>query len=276
MNRKLVRFLVFCITALCIVSIVLLLPQPAPNSPPDSAPIDLQPVIAQAINFLKDSDEPDALMMLNVMYRRFGIEEFADALQRYDQILAQGSSEASRMRVFRRIADHDNPLLVGDYQALTADVDFVTVPALYCDQVGLSAGYPVVLETAKSRGDYLLTHALLAWIWLQENGCEVSLPSSFIQDLYRANAALIGEDLVVDDLKLEAAAFLYLAGQGARVEDAFVDRVVAVQNDDGGWPVSSVKPGDSSWHSTILALFVLLHVEHPANSYPPMLAPASP
>jgi hypothetical protein len=81
---------------------------------------------------------------------------------------------------------------------------------------------------------------------------------------------------VVNDLELEAAAFLYEAGQGALVDHAFVERVIATQNYDGGWLGSSDKQGDSDWHTTVLALLLLLHVEFPANSYPPMLAPASP
>ncbi|MCJ7762893.1 hypothetical protein MUP38_05510, partial [Candidatus Bathyarchaeota archaeon] len=74
---------------------------------------------------------------------------------------------------------------------------------------------------------------------------------------------------------LEAAAFLYLAGQGALVNDAFIDRVIAVQNYDGGWLLSSNNSGSSDWHPAILGLFLLLQREYPADSYPPMLAPES-
>jgi hypothetical protein len=133
-----------------------------------------------------------------------------------------------------------------------------------------------MLQQAANLGDYMLPHVLLAWIWIQENGCEVSLPDGFVENLYIANAALIGTDPVVNDLELEAAAFLCLAGQGALVDDAFVDRVIEVQNADGGWLFSSDTPSVSDWHTTILGLLLLLHVEYPADSYPPMLAPASP
>jgi len=94
--------------------------------------------------------------------------------------------------------------------------------------------------------------------------------------MYRATATLIGNDPLVTDLELEAAAFLYLAGQGALVDNAFVDRVIAVQNYDGGWLLSSNTPGKSDWHPSILGLFLLLHREYPADSYPSMLDPASP
>jgi hypothetical protein len=80
---------------------------------------------------------------------------------------------------------------------------------------------------------------------------------------------------VVEDIELEAAAFLYLAGQGSRVDNAFVERVIAIQNYDGGWPDTRYNLDDSDWHSTILGLLLLLHVEYPADSYPPVLAPTS-
>jgi hypothetical protein len=254
-------------------------PAPIPTPSPTLAPSALQSAITNAINFFEEQREPNdpyALLMLDVTHRRFGIAAFADALQRYDQRLATLPDKAPLMRLFRRIADHDNPLQAWDLQEVTEDVDRVTILALYCDQLGLSdTGYQLMLEQAISLGDYMLTHALLACIWIRENGCEVPLPDGFIENVYQANAALINDDPVVDDLELEAATFLYFADQGALVDQCFVDRVVAAQNSDGGWSLSSSTLGDSDWHASVLGLLLLLHVENPSNSYPPMLAPAS-
>ena len=270
MSRKRVLFLILCVTALCILLTVPLLLRPAPAP----EPIDTHQAVTRAIDFLKDTDVPDALLMLNVMHRRFGIAEFADALQRYDQILAEAPPEAPVMRLFRRIAVHENFIEATDLDAVTFDVDFLTIPALYCDRLGLPGDYVLQLTRAASSGEYMLTHALLAWIWIQENGFKLQLPKGFVEDLYRANAELIDDNAVVTDLELEAAAFLYLAGQGTLVDDAFVKRVIAVQNTDGGWLNASDAPEDAShWHPTVVGLLLLLHVEYPADSYPPMLAP---
>ena len=78
--------------------------------------------------------------------------------------------------------------------------------------------------------------------------------------------------MVVNDLTLEAAAFLYLAGQGERINPSFVNRVLASQNNDGGWEKDPNGQDGSYWHSTILGLLFLLHIEAPAESYPPVLA----
>ncbi len=281
--------MVFFIIACCsILAVSLLLhsaltpePKPAPTTTPASteAPGALQPAVTNAINFFEEPREPNdpyALLMLDVAHRRFGIATFADALQRYDQILATLPDKAPLMRLFRRIADHDNPLQAWDLQEVTEDIDLVTIFALYCDQLGVSdVEYQLMFEQATSIGDYMLTHTLLACIWIQENGCEVPMPEGFIENIYQANAMLINDDSVVDDLELEAATFLYFAGQGALVDPLFIDRVIAAQNDDGGWSLSSNTPGDSDWHASVLGLLLLLHVEYPSDSYPPMLAPSS-
>lgn len=228
--------------------------------------------VTKAIDYFKNSAQPYAFLWMDVMHRLFGITEFSDALQQYDKYLASHPDEAPLLRVFRRIADYNNALQGEDLQAIYADTDHLTVPALYADRNELPAEYPAILESAASRGQYMLTHALLAWVWLDENSFTLPMPGSFPEELYRENAALINGDNVVTDLELEAAAFLYLAGQGRLVDSNFAAKVVAVQNSDGGWRLSSNAPDKSDWHPSVLALFLLLHLENPAESYPPMLA----
>src|SRR4030042_793323 len=151
---------VFCIIALCPLLAVPLLLHPA--NPPDA----LQRAVANAIDFLEGSRDPDAMLLLDVMHRGFGIAAFADALQRYDQVPVEGWREAALMRVFRRIADHDNQLQPGDLEAVFIEIDRLTVPALYCDRLGIPPNYTAMLDEAVRTGDYMLTHALLACIWI--------------------------------------------------------------------------------------------------------------
>ena len=273
LSKRRALLLAFCIIVLCSLLVVVpLLKQPEP---------DLETAIERAIDFLEDRREPYALLWLDVIHRRFGIAEFANSLQHYDQVLTEQPEEASLLRVFRRIADYDNPLQTEDLQAVSLPSDIIIVHALCCDRPerGLPVDYPKMLDREAREGGYHLTHVLLAWIWVQENGCELALPDGFIDEIYSANAAIINNDpKTVDDLKLEAAAFLYLAGQGDLVDDSFIERVIASQNGDGSWGNSS-NDQDAEylhWHSTILGLMLLLHVEFPADYYPPVLDSASP
>jgi hypothetical protein len=220
---------------------------------------DWRNAVATAIGFFAGSRDPFALLWLDVMHRRFGIAPFADALQRFDRVLAERPAELPRLRVFRRMADRDNPLRLEDMDAVTHPSDRLVVCALYCDRLGLSPSFfSEMLDKAADAGGYYLTHALLAVIWLREYGGDLELPAAFVENLYGANAALISADArTVSDVKLEAAAFLHFAGQGARVDRAFVESVLRTQQRDGGWGKS--RGGHSDWHATILALLLLLH-----------------
>lgn len=231
---------------------------------------DVRASVARAIEFLRTTREPYALLFLNVMHRRFGVEEFADALARYDEVLAERPEEAPLLRVLRRIADAGNPIDPDDWDHVTKHTDRMLVSALYCDRLGLPDSFADVLAKAVDHGGYPLTHALLSWTWIRENGCELEAPDGFVEHMCGAVAAIVADaPTTVNDLKLEAAAFLCLARQSSRVDLRFVQSVVAVQKDDGGWgrldDPDPAKPDESSWHSTILALLLLLHVDFPGG-----------
>lgn len=233
--------------------------------------VGLDTAIANAIDFFAASREPHALLWLDVMHRRFGVEAFADALQRFDQALTGQPEQLPILRVFRRIADPENPLRAEDLQAVSHPSDLIVAYALYCDRTALPPVYPKALYRAATEGGYYLTHALLAWVLIQENGYELALPDGFIDEVYSATAAIVNNDpTIVSDLRLEAAAFLYLAGQGARIDDVFVDRVLQSQKDDGGWGGSRAGQEGSDWHSTILGLLLLLQVKFPADCDEPI------
>ena len=229
---------------------------------------ELATVTANAIAFLKSAREPHALLFMGLIHRRFGIKEFANALELYDAELPKHPARAPVLRVFRRMFDANNPIQLDDWEHVTLQTDRLLVSALYCDRVGLPESFADVLARAVSQGRYAATHALLAWVWLQENRCPLTVPAGFFDEMCRAVARIIDEDPTsVNDIKLEAGAFLCLARQVHRVDLGFVRRVIAFRNEDGGWgrPVEGADhPGESSWHSTVLALMILLHVRFPS------------
>lgn len=266
----------FVLVVSCIIVFSLVLIVPIVIYEPDlPAELDLATSIRNAVEFFEGSSEPYALLWLDVMYRRFGISDFADALNRYDQVLAQQSplsEQAIRLRVFRRIAEYRNQLSAEDLSAMLKTFEYYTVYALYSDRLELPLDYPEMLRREADKGDYYLTHVVLAWIWIQENGYDLELPDGFIDGVYNDVVAIVNkEPTIVNDLKLEAAAFLYLAGKDELVDSAFIECVVASQNDEGGWAFSGDGQNGSHWHSTILGLLLLLHEEYPADSYPPVL-----
>lgn len=224
---------------------------------------ELQSKLRKGVSFLQSTREPHALLFMDLLYRRYGVEAFSDALARYDDVLTE-HPDAPKLRVFRRMADADTPLQPDDWDHVTFPKDRVLVAAMWCDRLGLPDSYSEVLAIEAEAGGYGLTHALLSYIFVQDNGCPLDLPKGFVEKMYADVAAIIDDRPgTINDIKLEAAAFLCLARQSARVNLHFVRRVLAIQNEDGGWGKPDEGAGDpdgSSWHSTILALILLQHV----------------
>ena len=251
-------------------------PESTQTEPPETGKTSSTPLVQtnysepvlKSINYLLEQTEPEAVLWLDVMNRRFGIDEFANALRNFEYLMVW-SPDKSYVNLFRRMADYGARTNLAEFGKVTNELDLITLPALYCDRLALPANYSTLLIDGANEGGYKLTHVLLGWIWLQENGGEVELPEGFIDDMYQANADLINTDDVVTDLELEAAAFLCLAGQNELVDESFFDQVIAAQV-DGSWG-GAVK----RWHTTVLGLMYLLHMEFPSDSYPPVLAPSS-
>ena len=82
----------------------------------------LQNVVEKGVTYCENIQEPYGWLMMNVMYRRFGITAFNDSLQRYDRVLALGQPDAD-LSVFRRIASYNNTLSDGDIGAVSIGVD---------------------------------------------------------------------------------------------------------------------------------------------------------
>lgn len=113
--------------------------------------------IIHGIAYLRQINEPMGLLMLNVMYRQFGIAEFNDSLQRFDQQFAANPDPISR--IFRRIADYNNYAQTEDFLSVINQLDRLTVPALYCDRIALPQDYLSQLTNSVNGGGNLLTHA---------------------------------------------------------------------------------------------------------------------
>jgi len=216
--------------------------------------------------------EPHALLILNVINRWYGGDRYADALARYDAAIPLDPPKAPVLRVYRRILAADSPLDPHDYREVYKDVDVVTAPAMLCDRLELPDGYAAKLVAALDQGGYLLTHAALAWMWALENGCPLDLPGDFEPVLVDSVAGLIGQSDAVTDLEIEAAALLHAMGHGSRVDPEFIERVVAAQLPSGGYREDSASSEDASWHTSVLAFWLLLQHACPSASPPPMLA----
>jgi hypothetical protein len=211
---------------------------------------------------------------LHFLHRRFEIEAFAGAADRYWQLTKNAPRPFTGVDVFERlIAPGAGPYLHRLTPA-THHVDRITAAALYCDEVPVADDYEARLEAIADEGGYGLTHAALAIEWLEENGCD--LPSEALRDrVIERMAAGLNVDDRLDDIEIESAAFLYYLDRADRVPSGFPEVLLRAQNPDGGWPElwPDTEGKGSDWHPTVLALWVLLESEGRSNGAP-MIPPA--
>ena len=158
------------------------------------------------------------MWFMGMMHRLFGVPEFADALELYDEEMPAHPERAPVLRVLRRLIDANNPLQPDDWDHVLIHTDRI----LARRSIAIDWAFPSTSRKRSRRevsGGYHATHVLLAWIWMQDNRCQLAVRDGFVEDMYRANAAILEDQpTIVNDLKLEAAAFLCMARQGKRVD----------------------------------------------------------
>jgi hypothetical protein len=147
---------------------------------------------------------------------------------------------------------------------LTEASDRMLAMALHCDVTPLAPEFREMVESARSTGGYGLTHAFLALILLEELGCGDELDESLRDRVAEEVAAISTPEGPVDDLAIEAEAFLGLGGHRDLLEPGFAMKLIGVQTIDGGFAASGNPADEPSWHTGGLALWVLLESRFPA------------
>ena len=179
---------------------------------------------------------------------------------------------------YRRLFDSADSTSWAEIGALASPVDRILVTALYCDRVGLPEGWLGTLRAAGDHGGYALTHAAIAEGWTRENGCKSAadlgpLRGRLLDQLERLiedRDALAENNDRASDIWIEALALHAHAGAGSRVRSEWLDALVALQRNDGGW-AEHPRGVRSSPHTTIFALWALLEALEPVSRHVPMI-----
>jgi hypothetical protein len=122
-----------------------------------------------------------------------------------------------------------------------------------------------LLRGGSATGGYALTQSVLATEWSVENGCVTRAEIqalraeqiAWLVTLVQRREELSDEFDAITDIWLEAVAMLYYVGASNTVRPEWLEEIVRIQNDDGGWSRSPAERR-SDPHATTLALWVLL------------------
>ena len=258
-----------------------------------SRPLDtaLDAAIDGAVGWLErameDAWAADAAALIAYLARVFDEPRLRalaqSALARADAAVA---ARQGLTRPFYRLIDPGARASADEVRGVVGLTGSVTAQALHCDRLPLAPDFWPALQRLASGGGYASTHAVLASVWLQENGCEVdarrlagglrayrSIKGLAVSrdEAVRKLVELLDGATAPTDLRAEALAMLNYAGQPALAGARHVAALLDVQRDDGGWALA-VDRDASHPHTTALALWVLLEARHPQRTRAPMIS----
>ena len=229
---------------------------------------EVRTAVANAIQFVNRTREPYGLLFMDLMHRRFEVPQFADALERYDEVLAEGRR---RRRCCACCGASATPTTrFAPTTGSTCRSTRTECSSRRCIAIGWAYPRRSPKPSPKASERAATTPRTRCWpgSGFRTTAARCRSPRGSSRSCTAPSPRILEDrPTLVNDLKLEAAAFLCLARQGARVNPSFVQHVVAIQKADGGWGkldnADAADPDGSSWHSSILALLLLLHVSFP-------------
>lgn len=251
----------------------------------------LQPAIDRATAALvrqQQSLDPILAVILDSIRRRFDLSSVPPQAPYVDAAQAAARANGTAIRtgdqlydmlaIFRRLMDPAATVTVADIDALRMPIDQVTATALYCQTIPLPADFVLTLDEMVDLGGYNMTHAIIAFQWLLENGCipEATLAARHQRHVDALLRQIEKEDGLITDRRVEALATLFYIGGGDRVRPEWIALVLQRQLPDGQWPGYADQPQTPNAHTTLMALWLLLEARTAAApSTVPMVAQAA-
>lgn len=208
--------------------------------------------------------DPGWLSLFGYLHRRFGLEvRLASGAVAHR--VTEGVGRPETFAIYRRMDDPGASVSKQQIAALPTAIDRITASALHCDRIPLPDDWVEILRKGSAAGAYALTHSVLAAEWTVENGCRSRAEMTALRQdqlgllvqLIDRRQELAGQLDAITDIWIEAVAMLYYVGARDRVRSAWIDEIISLQRDDGGWPRHPAA-GRSDPHATALAIWVVL------------------
>lgn len=209
--------------------------------------------------------QPRAMLALRALSPRFDVP-LASAMQAgydasVDTLYAGMDLAAAQVaEMYRRHYDAAQASNAAFFSLSGADA--LLLPALYCREMALPAGYAGSLSAAATTGGQTARDALRALLLLRDNNCDAGVQPTDTAALHAAVLASFSiADSTLDTGDIEAAALLAAAGRADAIPAAWLDALLAAELDAGGWasstPVGAPPAGTADESATVLATWLL-------------------
>lgn len=182
---------------------------------------------------------------------------------------------------FKKLLDKNATFSCEEIKALKGagqieDYYYYMLSALHCNSCDIQEGFYEDLlaflswdQEEYGNPGYATTHAIIAFQWLQEQGCEDAHIHMDTQREHFASVltSIIEREQSGTDLAFEAMAFLCYIGAKDRMRPNWLETMRNHQLLSGGWAWDAGKA--PAGHPTILALWTLLEAAVPDNPQKP-------
>lgn len=229
----------------------------------------LDPRVVSAVSYLLSQDlakSPYEALVADFLGRRFEVPEL---LRWRGAIVDYFSTKAGHESLYLRLLEPGD-LVPADVVAerlpsleSVGAVVYFPLRTLHCDRWPLPPDFSRQLADWGERGGYVSTHVALAMLWAFELRClDPTLHIGLEDSLGRKLSEIVDSEIFPGDLYAEALATLAYMKGGGSVPPSYFDRLLQVQNGDGGFRHAE---GDSSSdvHTTVLAVWAFLERAHP-------------
>ena len=228
--------------------------------------------INKSISYFKNHEDVDISTMFNYHFlaRKFDISDLFPTELIYEKLNSGGNMMIYDNALLYRLIDKSFTVSKEDLEKqLTSTTREVQLRSVYCDLYPIDKNKMLkALYAEADKGDYALTHALLSLQWMKENNCfkhdEVTQLEKYIVE---KQMELLNDHQAMDDLTIEAIAFLLYCNYHNLIKANWLDKVIVLQQDDGGWKWNSSELNTAT-HPSILALWALLEWREPGRNIP--------
>ena len=138
-------------------------------------------------------------------------------------------------------------------------IDELMVKAYYCNKFGLDPNFYPQLSALAKGTEYDLAHALFIASLCINNSCGESFQLDSLQNtMSKRIQKYLKEDPSMTDINTEFVAFLFYAGKYDLIDRTYLEKIIQLQKEDGGWVgenYNNSKPYEL--HTTFLSIWVL-------------------
>jgi hypothetical protein len=247
-------------------------PQCCSNARPFASSTEpVREAIELGLHFFQDQRDhlpPDAFLLYQFLKERYSLpeigtnEEFLSMLQLDTAAYSATLPFISMLRPM----NYDTAFL-----ALAEGTDPITIAGIWYDHIPEKELLGEYIRSMDWEDGYMITHALLARTVAKQ---QFNAPDEEDLDAMLINCAISlieSKRPFWGDLEIEALAFIQLYDPTFRTPEIYLQEIVDLQNEDGSWSNQAHQRGPVDHHTSVFALWVLLHnapKEYPNNGRP--------